>query len=74
MRHFLFVLRNNGCYYPNKIATFRLRGTELSSAQASVLFRYVAISGGISVTYFLNALKKYKSLLSDKSVKLLRKS
>ena len=45
MRHFLLVLRTNGCYYPSEIATVGSPGAELSSAQASVLFRNVAIRG-----------------------------
>ena len=51
----LLVLHINSCNYPNKITTVGSRGNDLLFAQASVLFRIVAISGGKSIIYFLNA-------------------
>ena len=36
----------------NEIATVTSRGTELSSAQASVSFRNVAIHGGTNIGFF----------------------
>ncbi|GBM98814.1 hypothetical protein AVEN_46310-1 [Araneus ventricosus] len=38
-----------------KLLPLGSRGTQLWSAQASLLFRKAAICGGTSVTYFLNA-------------------
>ena len=54
-RHLLLVLHTIGCHYRSEIATVESRGTELTSAEASVLFRNVAIIGGTSATYFLKA-------------------
>lgn len=53
---FFLVLRRNDCHCPNETATVGSRGTQLSSAQTSHLFRNTAISGETSVTYFLNSL------------------
>ena len=53
---FLLVLSTNGCHKPNEITTLGSRGTELSSAQALVLFYNVVVRRGTSVTYFLNSL------------------
>ena len=41
-----------------KLLTMEAGRTELSSAQASVLFRNIGIRGGTSVFYFFNALNK----------------
>ena len=61
-RHFLLVLRTNGCLYSNEIAIVGSRGTEVLSTQASVLFRNVVVRGETSVTYFLNAHCTFKFL------------
>ena len=53
--NFLLVLHTNGCHYLNETATIGSRRAELLFEQAPVLFRNVAIRGGTSVTYFLNA-------------------
>ncbi|GBO42121.1 hypothetical protein AVEN_166415-1 [Araneus ventricosus] len=53
--HFLLVLRINDCHYRNEIATVGSRGTQLSSAQASLLFCHAAICRGTSITYFFKA-------------------
>ena len=54
-RYSLLVLHTNSCHYPNKITIVGSRGTDPLFAQASVLFRNVAIIGGKSIIYFMNA-------------------